>query len=746
MWHVAALLEDSSGLKSALKGDSVRIYNTKPKLSIPDSVVAWEDSLWTYAVNASDSDGDALTYGLRTVPPAALSLTPAAGNFSWKPANTDVGRYPIIIWVADVRRDTVTDTFSLVVRNVNDKPVIDSASARDSVKQDTAWAARLVVSDQDAGDSLTVQWIKPVTWAGMPAITRTAQKGQWAVNFGGVPAKSDTGWFRFEVGITDIAKTTVIFKDSVYVVRVNYAPVAKVTSRRIQWGAAQYKIDAVDDRDTMLNYVASIAETGGTSLRIDRQIKAALFGTTFAFYPLADGKYVFSCYAVDSDSLKSAVPVADTFTVANATSRVIYRPDTVWQMLSVPALSRRADDLKNNAYLAKWDESGVEDKVFKYYKTAGEILSTAAGYAYWRQGPDTVTVKLARGELVDTGVTIRLSKSKYGWNMLASPYPYPVRWPGSEVVWKWNDVKNDYEEQTEGIMYPWEGYFVLIDTSRAVKMSNEPAFTASGRAKRLKVHFAARNEWQVRLKLTAGNSVDNDNMLGFSPDAENGRDVLDRPEPPRMAGQGYCYFAHPEWKYAVHEFASDVRRNFDDFNIFQMGVSPIEGVISDKKPAMEFFGAEDLKDVYLFVATPDSLVYVRDGEPVPVKYSSTETMFTTVIASSDRDLAGKFPLKFLMRNPYPNPFRNNVNLQYVLPYKWEKNGWFSEKPYAVSINIYDVRGRLVRSLANRSQKPGTFRVIWDGKSNTGRLTAAGSYIVVMKAGDFTSNKQIMLVK
>jgi hypothetical protein len=745
-WHVAVMLEDSSGLVSALKDDSILIYNNKPQFIMPDSVVALEDETWAYTLVAADADGDSLHFGLNTAALSGFTLNTTTGAMTWQPGNRNVGRYGLNVWVADARRDTVSATVNLIVRNVNDMPVIDSTAMADSVLEDSVWSASSYIHDPDAGDSIAVSWVMPVSWAKNLSVRKSSagNDSAWVISFGGMPVPGDSGWHSFELKMADKAGAFVTLRDSVYVVHINRPPVVSIVSKRVLWGAAQYSVNAMDDRDTMFSYHASLSNVNDGAVAMQQTVTASRSGTTFRFFPLVDNRYVFRCYAMDSESLGSEQPAFDTFKVVNATTRTIAFSESSWHMISVPSAGYVAAPLKNDAYFAHWDEARAEDKIFKYYQAADGITATQPGNAYWRQGKDTVIVQLARDELLGGGISLELSKAKYGWNQIGSPYPYPVQWPGTEVLWKWNAAAGDFEQEPNNILYPWDGYFVLMDSSQAIPISNEPAFTATGVARRLHAQYVSRSEWQVQIRLFTGSGMDGDNIIGFSSEAENGRDLLDRPEPPRMAGQQYMYFSHPEWKYAVNEFASDVRRGFEDLNVFQIGVAPSakSGVV----PSIAFTGVAQLKDVYLFVVSVDSVWQAVEGVATLVSHSSKDAMYTTVFATADKNFLNKFPRQFAVHNPYPNPFRMNVALQYTLPYRWEKNGWFNKDAYSVSVTIYDARGRVVRSLLNRKQEPGSYKVVWDGKCNTGRSVAAGAYFFRLKAGKFEGVKKLMMVR
>lgn len=66
----------------------------------------------------------------------------------------------------------------------------------------------------------------------------------------------------------------------------------------------------------------------------------------------------------------------------------------------------------------------------------------------------------------------------------------------------------------------------------------------------------------------------------------------------------------------------------------------------------------------------------------------------------------------------------------------------------VSIKIYTMQGRLVRTLLNDFlPTPGTYSdVAWDGKNENGELVAAGIYLVHMEAPNFSESKKIAVIR
>ncbi|NOZ73996.1 MAG: T9SS type A sorting domain-containing protein [FCB group bacterium] len=95
----------------------------------------------------------------------------------------------------------------------------------------------------------------------------------------------------------------------------------------------------------------------------------------------------------------------------------------------------------------------------------------------------------------------------------------------------------------------------------------------------------------------------------------------------------------------------------------------------------------------------------------------------------------EIPHEFALRQNYPNPFNPVTTLEYALP-----------RETAVVLQIYDIRGQVVKTLVNRSQPAGYQAIIWDGTDDAGRPVSSGMYIYRITAGSFTDTKKLMLLK
>ena len=112
--------------------------------------------------------------------------------------------------------------------------------------------------------------------------------------------------------------------------------------------------------------------------------------------------------------------------------------------------------------------------------------------------------------------------------------------------------------------------------------------------------------------------------------------------------------------------------------------------------------------------------------------SEYSSVVDIAVLSIDLDL---IPDVYALHQNYPNPFNPVTTLRYDLP-----------EDAMVSITIYDVMGRRVKSLVNTTQAAGYRSVRWDATNGFGEPVSAGMYIYMIQAGQFTKTKKMVLLK
>ena len=160
---------------SAAQSFSLRVKNVNnpPVFTSKADTVATEDQLYSYKFTATDPDlGDALTYSLQS-DANWLKLT-ADNKLTGTPTNDHVGSYTVTLRATDRQNISVSQNFSLRVKNVNDPPVFTSPP--DTVATvDSLYIYRPTAADIDRGE--VVQIIKRAApeWLSWNTNTRTLQ-------------------------------------------------------------------------------------------------------------------------------------------------------------------------------------------------------------------------------------------------------------------------------------------------------------------------------------------------------------------------------------------------------------------------------------------------------------------------------------------------------------------------------------------------------------------------------------------
>ncbi|UCG50514.1 MAG: M6 family metalloprotease domain-containing protein [Candidatus Latescibacterota bacterium] len=93
------------------------------------------------------------------------------------------------------------------------------------------------------------------------------------------------------------------------------------------------------------------------------------------------------------------------------------------------------------------------------------------------------------------------------------------------------------------------------------------------------------------------------------------------------------------------------------------------------------------------------------------------------------------PLAFVLHQNYPNPFNPKTTISFSLP----KETW-------VNLSVFDVEGRLVRTLENKTLSGGFKEVEWDGKDWRGNPVSSGVYLYRLMAGKRVIAKKMVLLR
>jgi hypothetical protein len=95
----------------------------------------------------------------------------------------------------------------------------------------------------------------------------------------------------------------------------------------------------------------------------------------------------------------------------------------------------------------------------------------------------------------------------------------------------------------------------------------------------------------------------------------------------------------------------------------------------------------------------------------------------------------EMPTAFRLVQNAPNPFNPKTTVAYEVPQSSE-----------VAIRVYDVTGKLVRTLVDGAVEPGRYAATWDGRNNSGEAVGSGVYFCTMETPTYHATQKMVLMK
>jgi len=105
-------------------------------------------------------------------------------------------------------------------------------------------------------------------------------------------------------------------------------------------------------------------------------------------------------------------------------------------------------------------------------------------------------------------------------------------------------------------------------------------------------------------------------------------------------------------------------------------------------------------------------------------------LFNRTIATDIEHEPAGLPIEYRLSQNYPNPFNAQTTISYSLPTQSD-----------VTIDIFDILGRKIETIAEGLRPAGDHQVIWDASDRS-----SGIYFYRIKAGDKAETKKMTLMK
>lgn len=92
------------------------------------------------------------------------------------------------------------------------------------------------------------------------------------------------------------------------------------------------------------------------------------------------------------------------------------------------------------------------------------------------------------------------------------------------------------------------------------------------------------------------------------------------------------------------------------------------------------------------------------------------------------------PIGFMLEEGRPNPFFSSTTLSYEVAAAGR-----------VRMVIFDIQGRMVRTLVDHSMETGRHSVVWDGRNDAGEQVADGVYFCRLESADRTMSRKLLML-
>jgi hypothetical protein len=143
------------------------------------------------------------------------------------------------------------------------------------------------------------------------------------------------------------------------------------------------------------------------------------------------------------------------------------------------------------------------------------------------------------------------------------------------------------------------------------------------------------------------------------------------------------------------------------------------------------FNAEKIQRADLDGSNLEDVIASGIFSPQHIDISSSSTAIEDVVTT--------IPSDYALAQNFPNPFNPTTTIPFEIP---GTNG----TKQRVSLIIYDLRGRHVKTLIDSELEPGSHRVMWDGRNDRGEAVSSGIYLYSLRSAGQSYTKKMIVIQ
>lgn len=388
----------------------------------------------------------------------------------------------------------------------------------------------------------------------------------------------------------------------------------------------------------------------------------------------------------------------------------------------------------------------VYDYIDGYYHFT-DMLKEAAGYWLGSLAPTTIDVE---GEPLTEPYDLALER---GWNLISNPLVTDVD-IDSLIFIKDDLVKTRAEAQTAawinniyGCDTVEAGYYepAVLELCRGYWLSvleenvwvQFPIHRKSAPVTAPMQKQSVETETGIDFLASCGDQQNDLLRIGFRPEASRGFDpAFDAIAPPAPPSDKYLnlYVPRPDLNSILgNKLVRDIRDTpaealYEEWTL-ELKTGTTEAVNISWTVGM-------LPEGIQAAFAPEGDTEFRDMQSVTdIAISDGQRLIVRIGANVVGIAEDILPATFALEANYPNPFNPSTTIRYALP-----------EAARVRLSVYDLSGRLVRTLVNAEENPGYKQVAWNGRNQAGDALSSGVYLYRLEAGEFVQTRKMLFLK
>ncbi len=389
------------------------------------------------------------------------------------------------------------------------------------------------------------------------------------------------------------------------------------------------------------------------------------------------------------------------------------------------------------------------------YDEGAAAANAVPGQGFWIISRNAIGIT-ASGLATDVSGSFGITLHP-GFNQIANPFSFPVPFADLDrpAVVSANLIEYDGAGylQFRDALESGKGYWIFnssgVDQILGIPAAPTPPPAPAAPpvpANRPWMLRADEAGWTIEAAAVAGDRHDAGNHFGMretATDGLDGLDFVDAPAPPRdWVSLSFLAGGAGEGEGGL-PLSVDYRALAPDGATWLMQLT---SDLVDKSYRVDFSGVDDIPADWRLVALDAAGSIVADLREQPVLEGTLGAAGFSktwhVVAGSpgfieqvSDDLVRSITAFRLSVGP--NPFRSHTGTVFALAVP---------QPTQASLRIYDVEGRLVRTLIQGPVERGVHRVTWRGTNDSNRGVASGVYFARVRTDTFETVRKVLLLR